>query len=114
VVGECQGLYPGPAKARRRIDRKAHSYADYIFTIQPIGYVKSPYKDAQEIPKGLSAKHETDGVLEILPEFAVELTDIEGFSHLMVIWVFHRSQGFELLAIPPSDDRPHGAGAVEV
>ncbi len=82
-----------------------------MFTMRPIGYVRSPFKDAQEIPKGLGAKHETDGVLEILPEFEVGLTDIEGFSHLMVIWVFHRSQGFELLGTPPSDDRPHGVFA---
>lgn len=51
-----------------------------MFTIQPIGYVRSPYKDAREIPRGLGAKHETDGVLEILPEFQAGLTDIEGFS----------------------------------
>ena len=82
-----------------------------MFTFQPIGFVRSPYQDTQEIPKGLGAKHETQGVLEILPEFETGLTDIEGFSHLIVIWVFDRSQGFELLGIPPSDDRAHGVFA---
>ena len=48
------------------------------------------------------------GVLEILPEFALGLTDIEGFSHLIVLWAFDRSDGFDLLVTPPSDDRPHG------
>src|SRR5271168_2321141 len=82
-----------------------------MFTPQPIGFVRSPYKNTTEIPKGLGAKHEADGVLEILPQFEVGLTDIEGFSHLMVIWVFDRASGFELLGTPPSDNRPHGVFA---
>jgi len=82
-----------------------------MFTSQPIGFVSSPYKDASEIPKGLGAKHEADGVLTILPEFEPGLTDIEGFSHLIVIWEFDRSQGFELFVTPPSDNRAHGVFA---
>jgi tRNA (adenine37-N6)-methyltransferase len=82
-----------------------------MFTPRPIGFVSSPYKDGREIPKGLGAKHEADGVLKILPEFEPGLTDIEGFSHLVVLWEFDRSQGFELLGTPPSDNRPHGVFA---
>jgi tRNA (adenine37-N6)-methyltransferase len=82
-----------------------------MFTSRPIGFVSSPYKQGSEIPKGLGAKHEADGVLTILPEFEPGLTDVEGFSHLIVIWEFDRSQGFELLASPPSDNRQHGVFA---
>lgn len=82
-----------------------------MFTFRPIGFVKSPYKDPQAIPKGLGAKHEAEGVLEILPEFEAGLTDVEGFSHLFLIWVFDRSQGFALMGKPPSDDRAHGVFA---
>jgi len=82
-----------------------------MFTSRPIGFVSSPYKDASEVPKGLGAKHEADGVLKILPEFEPGLTDIEGFSHLIVIWEFDRSQGFQLTASPPSDNRSHGVFA---
>ena len=39
------------------------------------------------------------------------MTDIEGFSHLFVVWTFHRSEGHELLFTPPTDDRPHGVFA---
>ena len=76
--------------------------------MEPIGYVRSPYKDTREIPKGLGAKHETEGVLEIQAEFEPGLKDIEGFSHLFVIWMFDRSEGFNLVVTPPSDERPHG------
>ena len=82
-----------------------------MFSMKPIGYVRSPYKQTQEVPKGLGAKHETEGILEVLPEFALGLTDIEGFSHLFVIWAFDRSEGFQLLGTPPSDNRPHGVFA---
>jgi tRNA-Thr(GGU) m(6)t(6)A37 methyltransferase TsaA len=73
--------------------------------------VSSSYKSTGEIPKGLGAKHEAQGTLRILPEFEAGLTDIEGFSHLIVIWEFDRSSGLELLGTPPSDNRPHGVFA---
>ena len=82
-----------------------------MLSMQPIGYVKSPYAKTQEIPKGLGAKHETEGVLEIRAEFEGGLKDIEGFSHLFVIWAFDRSEGFALEVTPPTDDRPHGVFA---
>lgn len=45
-------------------------------------------------------------------EFEPGLKDIEGFSHLYVLWVFHRSTDFDLVATPPSDEgRPHGVFA---
>ncbi len=82
-----------------------------MFSPQPIGHVKSPYKNTKDIPKGFGAKHDAEGILEILPQFEAGLADIEGFSHLFVIWVFDRSEGFELLGTPPIDDRPHGVFA---
>ena len=82
-----------------------------MFSPRPIGYARTPYEDTKQIPKGFGAKHEAEGILEILPEFAAGLTDIEGFSHLFVVWMFDRSEGFELLGTPPIDDRPHGVFA---
>jgi tRNA-Thr(GGU) m(6)t(6)A37 methyltransferase TsaA len=82
-----------------------------MFSFRPIGFVRSPYTDTRDIPKGCGAKHEVEGTLEVLPEFADGLLDIEGFSHLYVLWVFDRAEGFTLLASPPSDDRPHGVFA---
>ena len=82
-----------------------------MFTSRAIGFVSSPYKDTGEVPKGLGAQHQADGVLKILPEFELGLTNIEGFSHLIVLWEFDRAQGFELLGTPPSDNRAHGVFA---
>lgn len=82
-----------------------------MFNPRPVGFVSSPYREPREIPKGLGTKHQAEGVLKILPEYEPGLKDIEGFSHLFVIWEFDRSQGFELLGTPPSDNRPHGVFA---
>ena len=82
-----------------------------MLTFQPIGYVRSPYENTKEVPRGLGTKHNAEGTLEILPQFEAGLTDIEGFSHLIVLWVFDRSEGFELLGTPPSDNQAHGVFA---
>lgn len=82
-----------------------------MFNMRPIGTVRSTYTETAQIPKGPGAKHEAEGVLEILPEFEAGLQDIEGFSHLFVIWVFDRNKDFSLLATPPTDNRPHGVFA---
>jgi len=83
-----------------------------MFTPRPIGFVSSPFHDRESIPKGLGAQHPDEGVLMILPEFAPGLTDIEGYSHLIVLWVFDRpakgAEEFDLMVTPPSDNRPHG------
>jgi tRNA-Thr(GGU) m(6)t(6)A37 methyltransferase TsaA len=79
-----------------------------MFTPQPIGFVSSPFKNTKEIPKGLGARHEAEGSLNILSAFEQGLTDIEGYSHLIVLWAFDRSDGFDLMVTPPSDDHPHG------
>ena len=82
-----------------------------MFDMKPIGFVRSPYSETSQIPKGCGAKHDAEGVLEILPEFEEGLLDIEGFSHLFVIWAFHKADGFSLLGKPPTDHRPHGVFA---
>ena len=82
-----------------------------MFTMQPIAYVKSQYQETREIPKGPGAKHDAEGYIEVLPEFEAGLQDVEGFSHLFVIWAFDRSEGYALVGTPPTDDRPHGVFA---
>ena len=82
-----------------------------MFTMKPIGTIRSSFKDIGEIPKGAGAKHEAEGTLELLPELEAGLVDIEGFSHLFVIWVFDRAGGYDVLTTTPADSRPHGVFA---
>ena len=82
-----------------------------MFAPRPIGFVSSPYKTTDQVPKGLGAQHRAEGVLSILPEFEAGLTDIEGLSHLIILWEFDRANGFELVGTPSCDNRPHGVFA---
>ncbi|HKA18834.1 MAG TPA: tRNA (N6-threonylcarbamoyladenosine(37)-N6)-methyltransferase TrmO [Blastocatellia bacterium] len=82
-----------------------------MFEMQPVGFVKSPFTDTSQVPKGCGATHQAEGVLEIKSEFEKGLTDIEGFSHLFVLWVFDKVEGYSLLGTPPCDNRPHGVFA---
>jgi tRNA-Thr(GGU) m(6)t(6)A37 methyltransferase TsaA len=82
-----------------------------MFSPHPIGHARTPYHNTKEIPKGLNAQHKADGILELLPEFELGLTDIDGFSHLFVLWIFDRAEGFDLVGTPPCDTRPHGVFA---
>ena len=68
-----------------------------MFTPRPIGFARTPYTETKQIPKGLGARHDAEGRLEVLPEFQEGLTDIDGF---------------DLIAKPPADaGRPHGVFA---
>lgn len=82
-----------------------------MFTMQRIGVVHSPYSQTSQIPKGCAAAHRAEGTLELLPELEPGLLDIDGFSHLYVIWLFDRVSSVSLTATPPTDRRPHGVFA---
>jgi tRNA-Thr(GGU) m(6)t(6)A37 methyltransferase TsaA len=83
------------------------------FTFHPIGIVHSPYTATRQVPKGLGAEHDAEGTIEIFPEYEAGLQDIEGFSHLYVLWVFDRAGALPetWVGTPPADDRPHGVFA---
>lgn len=79
--------------------------------MRPIGYIRCAYTSTEQVPKGLGATHTMEGILEVLPEYEKGLQDIEGFSHLMILWVFHQSQGCELAGKVPTDGKVHGVFA---
>jgi tRNA (adenine37-N6)-methyltransferase len=80
-------------------------------TMTSIGTMRTPFGATAEIPKGPDAKHDAEGIVEVESAFEAGLEDVEGFSHLYVLWLFHRVDGYDLVAHPPSDDRPHGVFA---
>ena len=79
--------------------------------LRPIGVARTPYATREDVPRGLGARHAAEGTIELRAELADGLRDIEGFSHLYVIWVFDRAQGFELVGPNPTDGLPHGVFA---
>jgi tRNA-Thr(GGU) m(6)t(6)A37 methyltransferase TsaA len=82
--------------------RKRHS-----LELTPIGMIHSPYKNMGDVPHQ-GYKGEEISQIEVFKEFEEGLKDIEGFSHIIVIYWFHNSQGYHLLVKTPWDDNLHG------
>lgn len=84
-------------------------------TFKPIGIVHSPFKSRTDINQERCRQENgfktIEGELEIFPEYAAGLQDIDGFSHLIVIFVFHQAGAVKLTAFPPFDEQERGVFA---
>ena len=79
---------------------------------KPIGVIHTPFREPAGIPIQGALRPDTEGALEIFPEFQEGLKDVEGFSHLIVLYHFHQVQGYNLVARPFLDDTPRGVFAI--
>lgn len=77
------------------------------FVMHPIGIIHSPFEEKEQMPIQAS-RSQAVGMAEIFPEFADGLQDIDGFSHIILIYAFHRSSGFALHIKPFLDDHERG------
>jgi tRNA-Thr(GGU) m(6)t(6)A37 methyltransferase TsaA len=77
------------------------------FTIRPIGIIHTPFTDKEKTPIQPS-RSEAVGRVEVYPEFADGLQDIHGLSHIILLYVFHRSSGYALTVKPFLDDQQRG------
>jgi len=80
-------------------------------TFKPIGVIHSPFKDLKGMPIQPSGAKGVVGRAEIFPEFAAGLKDVDGFSHLALLYHFHLSDGFSLEVKPFLDDTLRGVFA---
>jgi tRNA-Thr(GGU) m(6)t(6)A37 methyltransferase TsaA len=78
---------------------------------KPIGVIRSPFKDVKGMPIQPAGAEGVQGTIEIEPEYAAGLKDVEGFSHIILIYHFHLSQGYSLVVKPFLDDKLHGVFA---
>jgi tRNA-Thr(GGU) m(6)t(6)A37 methyltransferase TsaA len=75
--------------------------------LEPIGIIRSPYKTKEEIPIQAS-RSEEEGEIELFEEYEDGLKDIEGFSHIIIVYIFHKSEGFSLHVKPFLDPSLRG------
>jgi len=80
-------------------------------TYRPIGVIHSPFREAENVPIQPAAAAGVEGRIEIRPELIDGLKDLEGFSHLVLIYHLHLSRGYSLLVEPFLDDEPRGVFA---
>ncbi len=82
-----------------------------VFSYTAIGVLRTPYRTIESIPKTLGERPAAEGVIEIDPAFEAGLLDIDSFSHLLVIVVFHLSTAKPLRVTPPGQSMERGVFA---
>jgi tRNA (adenine37-N6)-methyltransferase len=76
--------------------------------LHSIGVIRSPFHDLANMPIQPTGDLSQAGVVEIFPEYAEGLRDLEGFSHLILIYYFHKAAAARLTVTPFLDNREHG------
>jgi tRNA-Thr(GGU) m(6)t(6)A37 methyltransferase TsaA len=79
---------------------------------KPIGIIHSPFKEPKGTPIQPSGAKGINGTVEIFPDYAEGLKDLEGFSHIILIYHFHLSKKASLKVKPYLDDKVHGVFAI--
>ena len=80
-------------------------------TLRPIGVIHSPHQQAEHTPIQPVYARGIRGRAEILPEYLDGLRDLEGFSHVCLIYWFHKASSPRLVVKPFLDDTPRGVFA---
>ncbi len=73
-----------------------------------IGTIHTPFKRKEGMPIQSSGSKGIKGTIELRREYVDGLFDLDKFSHIFLIYHFHKSKGFDLQVIPFLDDKPHG------
>ncbi len=77
-------------------------------SFNPIGIIHSPFSEPKGTPIQPSATEGAKGRVEVFSQFAEGLKDIEGFSHIILIYYFHLAKTKSLLVTPFMDKVNHG------
>ncbi len=79
-----------------------------VVNLKPIGIIYTPFTKLDGMPIQPAGAAGVQGTVEVFPEYEPGLKDLEGFSHIVLLYVFHRSQGFQLQVVPFMDTKPRG------
>jgi len=81
---------------------------------KPIGVIRSPHKQPLGTPIQPKAAENAEGTVEIFPDYVEGLEDLDGFSHVILVYHFHLSKGLSLRVKPYMDGKYHGIFATRV
>lgn len=79
---------------------------------RPIGIIHSSFKRRENVPIQSALSKGDKGRVEIFPEYQAGLKDLQGFSHIILLYHFHLAEGFDLLSRPFLEDKEHGIFAI--
>ena len=80
-------------------------------TVEPIGVIRTPFTSLEDMPIQPGGGKDVLGELLIEPQYCEGLVDLDGFSHLYLIYLFHRAADTKMRVVPFLDDRPRGVFA---
>jgi tRNA-Thr(GGU) m(6)t(6)A37 methyltransferase TsaA len=105
-------LADGPIRVFKQLpaDELRGEEAPVIMSIvlHPIGVIHSPFTEPASMPIQPISENSAAGIVELLPEFVPGLADLEGFSHILLLYHFHRSRPYALSVVPFLDTQPRG------
>jgi len=76
--------------------------------LSPIGIIRTPFTKLEGMPIQPTGAKGISGTVEVFEPFRPGLKDLDGFSHIILLYYFHRSNGYKLEIVPFLDDKPHG------
>lgn len=76
--------------------------------IKPIGIIHTPFSMIEGMPIQPAAAAGVKGTVEVFGEYRTGLKDLDGFSHIILLYEFHMSKGFKMEVVPFMDTRPRG------
>jgi tRNA-Thr(GGU) m(6)t(6)A37 methyltransferase TsaA len=79
-----------------------------VIEFKPIGIIHSPFKSTENIPIQSHGGKGIAGTVEIAPELTDGLKDIDGFSHIILLYYFHKSEGYSLIVKPFLEEKLRG------
>jgi tRNA-Thr(GGU) m(6)t(6)A37 methyltransferase TsaA len=79
--------------------------------MKPIGVIHSPFKDLEGMPIQPAGAAGIKGFVEVFDQFSRGLKDLDGFSHIILLYLFHRSRTPKLHTVPFMDSEPRGVFA---
>jgi len=81
---------------------------------EPIGVIKTPYKEKKGTPIQPAGARDIRGRIELDPKYVDGLKDLDGFSHIILVYHFHRTDGYSLHVQPYMDNMKRGAFATRI
>jgi len=78
---------------------------------KPIGIIRSPFKESTGVPRQAVGASDVKGQIQIFEQFTEGLKDLDGFSHIVVIFHMHLVEKSSLKACPSWDGKEHGVFA---
>ena len=79
-----------------------------MINLKPIGIIRTPFTKAEGMPIQPKGAAGIRGTIEVFDQYHDGLMDLDGFSHIILLYHFHRSHGFNLHVVPYMDTEPRG------